>query len=266
MRDDAWWDGDDDEHIAALQRELAPLREPPPPWGDVHARARFGTAPQSRASAGRRILAAALAAAAAMALGWWFGRGDAQPATITPVPAPASALESVPVADPQSREREPVASPLVVPIPVPVVAADEAVATAARRELLGRQFARLNEHEKARAAGRTSPEQDEAAENVEAAARANDLPESPTAQEVKDALAPLKGAAKACGVQHGATSGETVKIKLSIEGATGRVTSSTAQSPHAGTELGRCVAEVLANARFPRFRKPSIGVVYPVAM
>ena len=264
MRDDAWWDGEDDEHIAALQRELAPLREPPAPWGDVHARVRFGTVPQSRASAGRRVLAAALAAAAAMALGWWFGRGDAQRATIEPTPAPA--LESVPVAHPQSGEREPVAPPLVVPIPVPVVAADEAVATEARRELLGRQFARLNEHKKARAAGRTSPEQDEAAENVEAAARASDLPERPTAQDVKDALAKLKGAAKACGVQHGATPGETVKIKLSIAGATGRVTSSTAQSPHAGTELGRCVAEVLADARFPRFRKPSIGVVYPVVM
>jgi hypothetical protein len=53
-------------------------------------------------------------------------------------------------------------------------------------------------------------------------------------------------------------------MKLSIEGATGRVHSANALPPWAGTPLGDCVLEVAKTARFPRFSKERVGVVYPV--
>lgn len=55
-------------------------------------------------------------------------------------------------------------------------------------------------------------------------------------------------------------------MKMSIAGATGEVTGATARRPHQETALGRCVAAALSNAKLERFRKPSIGVVYPVRM
>ncbi|HET6584379.1 MAG TPA: hypothetical protein VFG69_13050 [Nannocystaceae bacterium] len=102
--------------------------------------------------------------------------------------------------------------------------------------------------------------------------RANDmapddeLPQVLTASDIKAAMAPVKASAKACGAKHEAPAGTIVKIKLRVEGATGRVTSPVAQSPHAGTELGRCVADAVAKAQFPRFRKAWLGVVYPFTM
>jgi len=92
------------------------------------------------------------------------------------------------------------------------------------------------------------------------------LPHTLNTTRVREAIAPAKPNAKACGAEHGATPGEKVKVKLTISGATGRVVSSVAMDEHAGTPLGHCVAEALGAARFPRFQKPSLGVVYPVTM
>jgi outer membrane biosynthesis protein TonB len=92
------------------------------------------------------------------------------------------------------------------------------------------------------------------------------LPEKPSTSDIREGIAPVKAAARACGAKHGAEPGEKVKVKLSIEGATGTVTSVHAQPPHVGTPLGTCVASALKRAKFKRFRKPSIGAVYPVSM
>jgi predicted Zn finger-like uncharacterized protein len=92
------------------------------------------------------------------------------------------------------------------------------------------------------------------------------LPETLGAAEIKAGVGPVKDAAKACGSKHGAAAGESVKIKLSIAGATGAVTSASAEPPHAGTPLGNCVAAALKKATFKKFRKASLGAVYPVKM
>jgi hypothetical protein len=92
------------------------------------------------------------------------------------------------------------------------------------------------------------------------------LPEKLTTFDIREGMAPVKAAAKACGPQHGANPGEKVKVKLSISGATGAVTSATADAPHTITPLGICVAAAAKRAKFKRFQKASLGAVYPFAM
>ncbi len=92
------------------------------------------------------------------------------------------------------------------------------------------------------------------------------LPEKLSTTDIRDGIAPVKAAAKACGEKHGAEPGEKVKIKLSIAGATGTVTSARAEPPHTGTPLGICVEAALKRAKFKRFQKASLGAVYPFSM
>lgn len=92
------------------------------------------------------------------------------------------------------------------------------------------------------------------------------LPETLGTAEIKAGVSPVKDAAKACGGKHGAQPGESVKVKLSIAGATGAVTSAAAEPPHNGTPLGNCVAAALKKATFKKFRKATLGAVYPVKM
>jgi hypothetical protein len=44
------------------------------------------------------------------------------------------------------------------------------------------------------------------------------------------------------------------------------VTSAAAEPPHNGTPLGNCVAAALKKATFKKFRKATLGAVYPVKM
>lgn len=81
-----------------------------------------------------------------------------------------------------------------------------------------------------------------------------------------EGLGPVLPEAQRCGRRHGAAPGTTVRVKLRVEGASGRVVRATAQSPHGGTPLGDCVAGALAGAQFRRFEYPSIGIVYPLKM
>jgi predicted Zn finger-like uncharacterized protein len=92
------------------------------------------------------------------------------------------------------------------------------------------------------------------------------LPEKLSTTDIRNGIAPVKGSAKACGSKHGAKPGEKVKVKISISGATGAVTAANAQPPHTGTALGNCVAAALKRAKFKKFKKPSLGAVYPVSM
>lgn len=103
-------------------------------------------------------------------------------------------------------------------------------------------------------------------EEKKAAAVDPNLPESLTSSDIRDGIESVKDAAKACGPKNGAAPGTSVKVKLSISGSTGKVTEAAAQAPHAGTALGSCVAAALKKATFKKFRKSSIGAVYPVRM
>jgi hypothetical protein len=89
------------------------------------------------------------------------------------------------------------------------------------------------------------------------------LPDKPSTAQIRTALAGPKAKAKTCGPTHRAAAGTAVRVKLSIDGGTGKVTQATPLPPHA-TALGRCIAEQLGRATFPRFAKPAIGVVYTI--
>jgi hypothetical protein len=93
-----------------------------------------------------------------------------------------------------------------------------------------------------------------------------DLPAAPSSSQIRTAMAEVKGQAKACGARHSGHDGEKVRVKLSVVGATGKVTSAQALDDHAGTPLGRCVADALSKATLPRFSKPQAGVVYAVTL
>jgi hypothetical protein len=93
-----------------------------------------------------------------------------------------------------------------------------------------------------------------------------DLPAAPSSSQIRTAMAEVKPQAKACGATHGGREGDKVRVKLSVVGSTGRVTSAQALDDHAGTALGRCVAAALAKATLPRFAKPQTGVVFSVTL
>jgi len=84
--------------------------------------------------------------------------------------------------------------------------------------------------------------------------------------QLKQALATTKASARACGPTHGVDSGTKVRIKLSIDGDTGSVVSSTAQGEHAGTSLGTCVATALGRTTFPQFTAGRMGTLYSVIL
>ena len=92
------------------------------------------------------------------------------------------------------------------------------------------------------------------------------LPATLTSSDIRAGVAPYKGAAKACGSKHGAAAGTKVKVKLSISGATGTVSSASAQAPHQGTPLGNCVAATVKKSKFKKFQKSTLGAVYPFTM
>ncbi|MCA9650355.1 MAG: hypothetical protein KC501_10630 [Myxococcales bacterium] len=92
------------------------------------------------------------------------------------------------------------------------------------------------------------------------------LPATPSAAQIRDAMAPVKPTAKACGSRHSGRSGETVRVKLSAKGSTGAITSARALDDHADTALGRCVADALSKATLPRFSKAQAGIVYAIRL
>lgn len=92
------------------------------------------------------------------------------------------------------------------------------------------------------------------------------LPETLGNGDIRSGIATVKSSAKMCGDKFGAQDGEKVRVKLSIVGATGAVSSTAAEDPHRGTPLGNCVAAALKKATFPHFRKSVIGVEYTITL
>jgi hypothetical protein len=92
------------------------------------------------------------------------------------------------------------------------------------------------------------------------------LPEKLSQSDIKGGVDKVLAQARSCGSKHGAKPGEVVRVRLSISGATGSVSSASAQDPHNGTPLGNCVAAALKTATFSKFRSGSMGAVYPVRM
>lgn len=92
------------------------------------------------------------------------------------------------------------------------------------------------------------------------------LPEKLSAAQLRKGFNKIKPKAKVCGLKHGGAAGTSVKIHVSIEGATGKVDSVKALGKHAGTPLGNCVEDTVKSATFEQFKTPSMGIDYPVIM
>lgn len=70
-------------------------------------------------------------------------------------------------------------------------------------------------------------------------------------------------AKKTCGPKHGASPGEVVRVRLSIDGSTGKVLTAKAKKPH-NNALGKCVVHILKKTEFPRFTDAQQGTTYPL--
>ncbi|KIG17994.1 Serine/threonine protein kinase PrkC, regulator of stationary phase [Enhygromyxa salina] len=92
------------------------------------------------------------------------------------------------------------------------------------------------------------------------------LPEKLSAAQLRQGFNKIKAKAKTCGLKHNGPSGTSVKIHVSIQGATGTVDSVKALGEHAGTPLGNCVEDTVKGAVFEQFKTPSMGIDYPVIM
>ncbi len=97
-------------------------------------------------------------------------------------------------------------------------------------------------------------------------ARPAPRPEKLSISQLKAALATTKADARRCGPEHGADAERTVRVKLSIEGATGSVSSATAQGDDANTSVGVCVARALGQTQFPPFSAKGMGTIYSVRL
>ena len=92
------------------------------------------------------------------------------------------------------------------------------------------------------------------------------LPEKLSAAQLRQGFNKIKPKAKICGLKNDGPPGTSVKVHVSIEGATGKVDSVKALGQHAGTPLGNCVEDTVKGAVFEKFKDPSMGIDYPVIM
>ncbi|PRP97689.1 hypothetical protein ENSA5_31960 [Enhygromyxa salina] len=92
------------------------------------------------------------------------------------------------------------------------------------------------------------------------------VPDKLSTSQLRSGMNKIKSAAKKCGGQHGVPPGTKVKVKVSIEGSTGTVSSVAAKGEHAGTPLGSCVEAAVKQATFDVFKKPSMGIDYSLSM
>lgn len=92
------------------------------------------------------------------------------------------------------------------------------------------------------------------------------LPDKLSQNQLRDGFQEVKADAKTCGKHYGAETGTKVAVKVSIEGKTGGITKATPQDEHAGTALGKCVADALRRATFPPFASPAMGVTWSIRM
>jgi len=92
------------------------------------------------------------------------------------------------------------------------------------------------------------------------------LPEKLTDSQIRSAMAPLKTKAKQCAFQYAAAPGTKVRVKLSIQGETGKVLSAEALPPHERQAVGQCVADAFRDANFPRFSADVQGATFPVTL
>lgn len=92
------------------------------------------------------------------------------------------------------------------------------------------------------------------------------LPQKLSTSQLRVGIAKIRGSARQCGERFGVGMGTAVRVKFSIEGATGNVIDAEALPPDTGTPLGDCVAKTLFQASFPRFKAAKQGATFPVRL
>lgn len=87
----------------------------------------------------------------------------------------------------------------------------------------------------------------------------SNLPDAPSRSDVTSAMRSVQGNVQSCG--QGKTG--VAQTSVSVSGSTGRVTSAQVGGAFAGTPTGRCIANAVKGARFPKFKRSSFSFVYP---
>jgi len=86
--------------------------------------------------------------------------------------------------------------------------------------------------------------------------------DQPTREQVLNAVRAIAPVVAACGQgQHG-----PAPARMTVSGATGRVSEVSVSGPFAGTPVATCVASAVRGARFPPFRRPTFLVNFPFAV
>ncbi len=91
-----------------------------------------------------------------------------------------------------------------------------------------------------------------------AVAPAENLPESPSRDEVRDAMRGVEESVKACAEGQDGLGTAEVQIQVASTGRVMSATVSGVQGP-----AGSCIARAVRSAKFPRFSKPTFAVKYP---
>lgn len=91
-------------------------------------------------------------------------------------------------------------------------------------------------------------------------AESEDLPERPSRSQITATMAPLAPAVRACA--QGQTGTATVALVINGDGS---VANASVTGPFNPT-VNNCIVGVVRRARFPRFRRPSIPLVYPFSI
>ncbi|MHC5021570.1 MAG: hypothetical protein ACYTGX_15980, partial [Planctomycetota bacterium] len=92
------------------------------------------------------------------------------------------------------------------------------------------------------------------------ASSGSSLPATPSRGDVGKALKRVARAVKACGKGQSGVA----MTKITVSGATGRVTNAQVSGSFGGSPVGSCVARtVRSKARFPKFKNPTLNITYP---
>lgn len=255
MIDDAW--------VSELERRAKPLRVALPPWGEVLAREALRAPPREPAPARGRWKIAALALAAGACAVWAWPR-------------------RIPPSDPlptivDAREDMTVAVPIVVAPPTPVApppAADPIEEALARtpEPPPPREPRRSRRASRPRAPKEVAPTVDcildpRLCHPAKTAAPPHDeLPETLGTAEIKRGIDGIRAQTHLCARVHDAAPKQRVKVKFSIAGATGTVTMAIVLEAELPAGLKQCLVKAVLSGSFPRFRKESLGVVFPLAL
>ena len=86
-----------------------------------------------------------------------------------------------------------------------------------------------------------------------------DLPETPSREQVQEGLLAVRAGVRACMDRDG-----RVPVQVTIIGRTGRVSVARVDDAYFGQQpMGGCIARAVRQARFPRFSAPRLNVTYP---